>query len=402
MVLAILAAIVASQAMITSTFQLLVQVMRMSYFPRIKVVHTSRRFHEHVYVPLANWLLLVGAVVVTAVYNNTTSLGNAYGVCVIIVTFLTTCMLALVALLIWRLPLYLVLPVFLAYAALDGTYLSAVLTKVPEGAWFTLLLSLLLSSVFVLWRFGKEAQWAAEAQSQAVLPPLPAPAPAATTSCVPGLGVFFDKAGDPTRPPPCFTHFVRKFAARPAVLVFFHMRPLAVPAIPETERFLVTRHRGTTPALSSCCYTVVLRHGYTEEPLYPGIAADLVTHVDLFLQRCLGRTPPADVARVQQEIAALHEAGQAQVVYLLGKEAMRVRRRSSSNSSGPLDADGGGAGRSRFRFNSNFSFNFNMWALCRRLLLSLFLWLRDNSRAKLASFDMEIDKIVEVGYLTEL
>jgi KUP system potassium uptake protein len=70
LVLAILAAIVASQAMITSTFQLLVQVMRMSYFPHIKVVHTSKRFHEQVYMPLANWLLMIGTVIVTAVYNN--------------------------------------------------------------------------------------------------------------------------------------------------------------------------------------------------------------------------------------------------------------------------------------------------------------------------------------------
>jgi len=54
LVIAVLAAIVASQAMITSTFQLLVQVMRMSYFPHIKVVHTSKRFHEQVYMPMAN------------------------------------------------------------------------------------------------------------------------------------------------------------------------------------------------------------------------------------------------------------------------------------------------------------------------------------------------------------
>jgi KUP system potassium uptake protein len=70
LVLAILAAIVASQAMITSSFQLLSQVMRLSYFPHIKIVHTSNRFHDQVYIPLANWLLLIGTVIVTAVYNN--------------------------------------------------------------------------------------------------------------------------------------------------------------------------------------------------------------------------------------------------------------------------------------------------------------------------------------------
>jgi KUP system potassium uptake protein len=70
LVIAVLAAIVASQAMITSTFQLLTQIMRLSFFPHIKVVHTSRQFHDQVYMPLANWLLMIGTVIVTAVYNN--------------------------------------------------------------------------------------------------------------------------------------------------------------------------------------------------------------------------------------------------------------------------------------------------------------------------------------------
>lgn len=77
LVIAILAAIVASQAMITSSFQLLSQVMRLSYFPHIKTVHTSKKFHEQVYMPLANWLLMIGTVIVTAVYNNVSSPSEA-------------------------------------------------------------------------------------------------------------------------------------------------------------------------------------------------------------------------------------------------------------------------------------------------------------------------------------
>ncbi len=70
LVIAILAAIVASQAMITSSFQLLIQVMNMSYFPHIKAVHKSKTFHGQIYIPMANWLLMIGTVIVTAVYNN--------------------------------------------------------------------------------------------------------------------------------------------------------------------------------------------------------------------------------------------------------------------------------------------------------------------------------------------
>lgn len=70
LIIAILAAIVASQALITSSFQLISQLMRLSYFPHIKTVHTSRQFHDQIYMPFANWLLMIGTVVVTAVYNN--------------------------------------------------------------------------------------------------------------------------------------------------------------------------------------------------------------------------------------------------------------------------------------------------------------------------------------------
>jgi KUP system potassium uptake protein len=80
LVLAILAAIVASQAMITSSFQLLAQVMNMSYFPHIKMVHTSKLFHGQVYMPFANWLLMIGTVIVTAIYNNVSIILAAVGI----------------------------------------------------------------------------------------------------------------------------------------------------------------------------------------------------------------------------------------------------------------------------------------------------------------------------------
>ena len=70
LVIAVMATIVASQAMITGAFQLLSQIMKMSYFPHIKTVHTSKLFHGQIYMPLANWLLMIGCVIVTAAYSN--------------------------------------------------------------------------------------------------------------------------------------------------------------------------------------------------------------------------------------------------------------------------------------------------------------------------------------------
>ena len=70
LVVAILAAVVASQTMITATFQLLSQIVKLSYFPQLKVVHTSRVFHQQIYIPWVNWLLMIGTVAVTAAYSN--------------------------------------------------------------------------------------------------------------------------------------------------------------------------------------------------------------------------------------------------------------------------------------------------------------------------------------------
>ena len=75
-------------------------------------------------------------------------------------------MVTLVALIIWRINPIIVLFLFLVFGSLDGVYLSSALTKVPDGAWFTLVLACILSSVFILWRFGKEQQWKAEAEDR--------------------------------------------------------------------------------------------------------------------------------------------------------------------------------------------------------------------------------------------
>jgi KUP system potassium uptake protein len=222
LVVAVLAAIVASQAIITATFQLVSQIMKLSYCPQVKVVHTSKIFHGQLFVPFLNWVLMAGTILVTAVYSNTTRLGNAYGVCVILVCLFDTCMVTLVALLVWRLSPFVVFVPWLFFACIDGLYASSALTKVPDGAWFTLTISGVLTCIFLLWRFGKESQWKAEAEDRFK------PSSLVTKdedgklrlterwggdmlTVIRGFAIFFDKTGVMT--PSVFTHFASKFMA---------------------------------------------------------------------------------------------------------------------------------------------------------------------------------------------
>ncbi|KAK3316900.1 potassium transporter-domain-containing protein [Apodospora peruviana] len=382
MVIAVLAAIVASQAMITSSFQLLTQVMRLSYFPHIKTVHTSDKFHEQVYMPLANWLLMIGTVVVTAVYNNTTSLGNAYGVCVIIVTFITTCMVSIVAVLIWRIPSYIVIFLFLVFGALDGVYITSSLTKVPDGAWFTILLSLILSIIFILWRFGKEQQWGAESEDRFQPSHLLATDSLGNLVLTPafggqkisdasGLGIFFDKVGENV--PIVFTQFVRKFKARPTIILFFHMRPLSQPTVAHEERYVITRT--SIPS----CYRLTLRHGYMDDVLTPDLGRVLVEQLILHITRDYS-TPSSDGSaksvhhspEIQAELDALNKAYEDQTVYIMGKEVMKVTRQKTVKG-------------------------FFRW-----LVLEVFLWIRENSRTKLADLNIDADNLVEVGFVKQI
>ncbi|KAF1964623.1 potassium transporter [Bimuria novae-zelandiae CBS 107.79] len=419
LVIAILAAIVASQAMITATFQLLAQIMKLSYFPQIKVLHTSTTYHGQLYVPAVNWLLMVGTVVVAAVYNNTTSLGNAYGVCVILVTAFDTTMVTLVAILVWRIKPYFVFLPWLTIACLDGAFLSSALTKVPDGAWFTILLSILIATIFILWRFGKEQQWFAEAEDRYPTThfvktfddgriQLTEKFGGKWLGSIEGLGIFFDKAGETT--PIVFSQFVRKLVTAPEVIVFFHLRPLEIPSVAYEDRYHVSRL-----AIPNC-YRLVVRHGYMDEVITPDLASLIFEKVrSHIVSRALDRegegptatgadlndvadvtkvnakaaetekdasnpsssdpgarvapTPTMSVTSTTSRLTALERAFNHEVLYIIGKEQMKVKP------------------------GTNF---------VRKTLLRAFLFIRENTRTKIASLDVDRDRVIEVGFVKDV
>ena len=318
-------------------------------------------------------------------------------------------MVAIVALIVWRLNPLIVIPIWLVFAALDGVYLSSVLTKVPDGAWFTLVLACVLSAIFILWRFGKEQQWHAEAEDRINPGHLVAKNDngqlqlqlaygGGEVTNIKGFGIFFDKIGDMT--PTVFIQFLSKFVATPDVMVFFHLRPLPTPSVTPENRYTVTRI-GTIPN----CYRLVIRHGYTDEVISENLSLLVYEQIRNFVIResqhratpyqppsnslersnepvsektatpsetsvptdSSTQTPPLHPAALQ--LQRLEAAYMKQVLYIVGKEQMRIK-------------DGT-----------------RIWRKCA---LNVYLWLRDNTRSKLAGMKIPTDQLVEVGFIKEI
>ncbi|KAE8684422.1 Potassium transporter 8 [Hibiscus syriacus] len=104
LVIAILASVVGSQAIISGTFSIINQSQSLGCFPRVKVIHTSDKIHGQIYIPEINWVLMILCIAVTIGFRDTKHMGNASGLAVMTVMLVTTCLMSLVIILCWRKP----------------------------------------------------------------------------------------------------------------------------------------------------------------------------------------------------------------------------------------------------------------------------------------------------------
>lgn len=311
----------------------------------------------------------------------------------------------------WRTHPAIVLIIWLPFIMLDGLYLSSALVKVPNGAWFTILLAVLLASFFSLWRYGKEKQWTSEATTTISLRALISPTDSSTTTVstppsanlsyrldashggaqltqIKGLGIFFDKSGTEAAVPAVYEHFAAKFEAQMAVVVFLHLRALSQPHVHEEERYAVAR-----TALPDV-YRLTLRHGYNDRVITPDLgrlvyaelraaivrggvvvrAAPGIVNVgeDRETEFVTSVLPVEDLQPSSPSVATaarlrkLDDAFHMQTLFLVGKEQLRIQTPTP---------------------------------LVKRGLLGMFLWVRENTRQKVAQLDVPVEKLVEVGFV---
>ena len=153
--LAMLATIIASQAVISGAFSVTRQAVQLGRLPRMAIFHTSATEYGQIYVPRANLLMLLGVIVIVLIFRNADALAHAYGLAVTGQMVISTCLVAVVASQQWNWRRSSVLFVFGAFFAIDLAFFSSTTLKFFEGAWFPVLIAGTLLLIMNNWRAGR-------------------------------------------------------------------------------------------------------------------------------------------------------------------------------------------------------------------------------------------------------
>lgn len=355
-VVAIIAAVIASQAMISATFSIIKQSMALDCFPRVTVIHTSSKYEGQVYIPEINFILMIACVVVTASFKDTTKIGNAYGIAVVGVMIVTSTFLTLVMLIIWQSHLFLVVIFVIVFGAIESVFFSAVLYKFPQGGYLPLAFAAVLLFVMYVWHYVHAKRYAYEVEQKVSTEYMLDLGSSLSVSKVPGIGLLYTELAHGV--PAIFAHFVRNLPAIHSVLVFVCVKYLPVNTVPAGERFLFRCIGPNEQKMYRC----IARYGYRDtrtgnvefenqllEFLKKFIRTDDIHTYDMNNQPrcddnyCGGTESVVDIGavsenavmnactmeNVEEELDFLENAKKSGVVYLMGDSEVIASKDSS-------------------------------------------------------------------------
>jgi len=155
--LATIATIIASQAIITGSFSMTRQAMQLGWLPGVAIRQTSDRIYGQIYVPVVNWLLMTATIATTIAFGSSDRLAGAYGTAVSTTMLLTTVLLYRAMRDLWRWPVVLAGTIAAVFFAVDGSFFLANLLKIADGGWLPLTFAAILFVIMITWRTGIEA-----------------------------------------------------------------------------------------------------------------------------------------------------------------------------------------------------------------------------------------------------
>ncbi|HEY0015039.1 MAG TPA: potassium transporter Kup [Longimicrobium sp.] len=272
-VIATMAAVIASQALITGAFSLTMQAVQLGYIPRVQIEHTSARERGQIYIPQVNWAMMIACVVLVLGFRTTTNVAAAYGVAVTTTMVITTLLLFTVERERWRWPLWASLGFSGFFLVVDLAFWGANIVKIPAGGWVPLVIGAAVFTLMSTWKTGRrilaDRLGAQTLPIELFLDDVAARPP----HRVPGTAVFM--YGNPTGTPPALLHSLKHYKVLHQHTIFLSVMTEEVPHAEPGERLQVTE-------LGHGFYRIVLHYGFMEEPDVPeALAAVAVEGLDL-------------------------------------------------------------------------------------------------------------------------
>src|SRR5215208_4687406 len=262
--IATLAAIVASQALISGVFSLAQQAVQLGYSPRLTIVHTSEREHGQIYVPEINTALTVGTLLIVAGFKSSSALGSAYGIAVTGTMSITTLLFAVVARTRWGWPLWRVVALAAFFFAFDFAFLGANALKIVQGGWVPLAIALVVLTLMTTWKLGRESLYAIMRSGSLPIELLLGEISRRPPPRVPGTAVFL--TSDAEGASVVLLHHLKHNKALHEQVVLLSVKPADVPYVEGEERLIVK-------PLGQGFFRVIIRTGFMETPDVPQLLA---------------------------------------------------------------------------------------------------------------------------------
>lgn len=260
--LATAATIIASQALISGAFSITRQAVMLGFWPRTQVRHTSSEQIGQIYVPTINWLLMAATVALVLEFKTSSGLAAAYGIAVTSTMLLTTALAYIVARRVWGWSPWLAVPVTCAFFAVDIPFWLANLIKLGAGGWVPLAIAVVLLTLMLTWKRGRELLGARIRANTPLLEDFYELMHIERPARVAGTAVFMTGNAEGT-PPALMRNFLHNRVVH-ETNVLLTVIIEEVPKVPASER--VSMH-----PLEKGFFRVVARYGFMEEPNIPAL-----------------------------------------------------------------------------------------------------------------------------------
>ena len=258
-ILATMATVIASQAVITGAYSVVQQAIQLGLMPRLRIDHTSASAAGQIYIPSVNWALMAMVLLLILGFQESSNLAAAYGIAVTGTMFISTCMVGVLIRRVWHWPVAAVAAFVATFLFIDGMYFASNLTKVPDGGWFPLLIAIIVFVLLTTWATGRKLMLTRMREGAMPIKVFIGSAANSATR-VGGTAVFMTSTPDGV--PHALLHNLKHNRVLHERVILLTVKVTDMPYFPEIDRFM---HQD----LGEGFHRVILRYGFMESPDIP-------------------------------------------------------------------------------------------------------------------------------------